>query len=54
MQLASSPRKVPHETQLKPFFAFDETIFRLPLLNPSFSADDQWATGTGGEATKKQ
>ena len=32
-QPASSPRKVPHETQLKPFFAFDETIFRLPPLN---------------------
>src|SRR5262249_14842274 len=31
MQLASSPQKVPHETQLKPFFASDETIFRLRL-----------------------
>jgi len=29
--LASPPRKVPHETQLKPFFASDETIFRLRL-----------------------
>jgi hypothetical protein len=27
----ASPRKVPHETQLKPFFAPDETIFRLLL-----------------------
>src|SRR5262249_49661463 len=30
-QLASSPRKVPHETQLKPLCASDETIFRLRL-----------------------
>jgi hypothetical protein len=22
-------RRVPHETRLKPFFAFDETIFRF-------------------------
>jgi hypothetical protein len=27
-------RRVPHETRLKPFFAFDETIFPFPRLNP--------------------
>jgi len=32
--------RVPHETQLKPFFAFDETIFRLPHLNSSLTAGD--------------
>jgi hypothetical protein len=28
-QPARPPRGVPHETQLKPFFACDETIFRF-------------------------
>jgi hypothetical protein len=27
-------RRVPHETRLKPFFAFDETIFPFPRLIP--------------------
>jgi hypothetical protein len=43
-QLASSPRKVPHETQLKPFLPSTKPYFGFGFER-YFSADDQWATG---------